>query len=195
MAQHCMRPQQSSFWPRCAKSAALVHLPQAFMTTAPLQRNHSALLLAFQNLQLFLGVNRTLPCLHNKAAYPLPLQAHGVVLGFGNICVIALTATLAAIGAAAIPSAGLVTMLMVLQVGGQHLACTYHHRHYLTARMNLVSRGLLLSLRKPHTLQMSPATIAVCQLQTLHNRASLQEGLPLLLSECRLCHWIASLRT
>ncbi|CAK0785752.1 hypothetical protein CVIRNUC_008963 [Coccomyxa viridis] len=42
-------------------------------------------------------------------------QAHGVVLGFGNICVIALTATLAAIGAAAIPSAGLVTMLMVLQ--------------------------------------------------------------------------------
>ncbi|CAL5228220.1 g11310 [Coccomyxa viridis] len=42
-------------------------------------------------------------------------QAHGVALGLGNICVIALTATLAAIGAAAIPSAGLVTMLMVLQ--------------------------------------------------------------------------------
>jgi Na+/H+-dicarboxylate symporter len=39
-----------------------------------------------------------------------------VALGIGNICVIALTATLAAIGAAAIPSAGLVTMLMVLQV-------------------------------------------------------------------------------
>jgi Na+/H+-dicarboxylate symporter len=31
--------------------------------------------------------------------------------------VVAVTATLAAIGAAAIPSAGLVTMLMVLQVG------------------------------------------------------------------------------
>ncbi len=44
------------------------------------------------------------------------VQAHGVALGLGNICVIALTATLAAIGAAAIPSAGLVTMLMVLQV-------------------------------------------------------------------------------
>ncbi len=44
------------------------------------------------------------------------MQAHGVALGLGNICVIALTATLAAIGAAAIPSAGLVTMLMVLQV-------------------------------------------------------------------------------
>jgi len=50
------------------------------------------------------------------SAAVLHLQAHGVTLGIGNICVIALTATLAAIGAAAIPSAGLVTMLMVLQV-------------------------------------------------------------------------------
>ena len=44
-------------------------------------------------------------------------QAHGVVLGLGGTVVVAVTATLAAIGAAAIPSAGLVTMLMVLQVG------------------------------------------------------------------------------
>ena len=53
------------------------------------------------------------------------VQAHGVALGLGNICVIALTATLAAIGAAAIPSAGLVTMLMVLQVG-QGSCSTFH---------------------------------------------------------------------
>ena len=44
-----------------------------------------------------------------------------MALGIGNICVIALTATLAAIGAAAIPSAGLVTMLMVLQVSQEPL--------------------------------------------------------------------------
>ena len=44
------------------------------------------------------------------------LQAHGVALGLGGTIVVAVTATLAAIGAAAIPSAGLVTMLMVLQV-------------------------------------------------------------------------------
>ncbi len=44
------------------------------------------------------------------------LQAHGVALGLAGTIVVACTATLAAIGAAAIPSAGLVTMLMVLQV-------------------------------------------------------------------------------
>ncbi len=37
-------------------------------------------------------------------------------LGLGSTVVVAVTATLAAVGAAAIPSAGLVTMLMVLQV-------------------------------------------------------------------------------
>ena len=44
------------------------------------------------------------------------VQAHGEMLGFAQLVVIACTATLAAIGAAAIPSAGLVTMIMVLQV-------------------------------------------------------------------------------
>ncbi|KAG2490985.1 hypothetical protein HYH03_010658 [Edaphochlamys debaryana] len=42
-------------------------------------------------------------------------QAHGVALGFAGTLIVALTATLAAVGAAGIPSAGLVTMLMVLQ--------------------------------------------------------------------------------
>ena len=44
-------------------------------------------------------------------------QAHGVALGAAGVAIVAVTATLAAVGAAAIPSAGLVTMLMVLQVG------------------------------------------------------------------------------
>lgn len=43
------------------------------------------------------------------------LQAHNVQLGLAEMTVVACTATLAAIGAAAIPSAGLVTMLMVMQ--------------------------------------------------------------------------------
>ena len=47
------------------------------------------------------------------------LQAHGVALGLAGTVVVACTATLAAIGAAAIPSAGLVTMLMVLQVSNR----------------------------------------------------------------------------
>ena len=45
-------------------------------------------------------------------------QLHGVKLGIGTTIVIALTSTIAAVGAAAIPSAGLVTMLIVLQAAG-----------------------------------------------------------------------------
>ncbi|KAK0052562.1 excitatory amino acid transporter [Biomphalaria pfeifferi] len=41
-------------------------------------------------------------------------QMNGMELGFGQIVAISLTATCASIGAAAIPSAGLVTMIMVL---------------------------------------------------------------------------------
>lgn len=43
------------------------------------------------------------------------LQAHGVRLGLAELLVVAFTASLAAVGAPAIPSAGLVTMLIVLQ--------------------------------------------------------------------------------
>jgi len=42
-------------------------------------------------------------------------QVHNVDLGFARLLVVACTATLAAVGAATIPSAGLVTMVMVLQ--------------------------------------------------------------------------------
>ena len=42
-------------------------------------------------------------------------QAHGVSLGVGQVIVIAITATLAAIGAASIPMSALVSMITVLQ--------------------------------------------------------------------------------
>ena len=42
-------------------------------------------------------------------------QAIGQDLGFGQQVVVAITATLAAIGAAGIPEAGLITMLIVLR--------------------------------------------------------------------------------
>ena len=44
-------------------------------------------------------------------------QLHDVNLGAGATVVVALTSTVAAVGAASIPSAGLVTMLIVLQAG------------------------------------------------------------------------------
>ena len=45
-------------------------------------------------------------------------QLHGVRLSFGATVVVALTSAVAAVGAAAIPSAGLVTMLAVLDAAG-----------------------------------------------------------------------------
>lgn len=45
-------------------------------------------------------------------------QLHDVHLGAGATVVVALTSTVAAVGAASIPSAGLVTMLIVLQAAG-----------------------------------------------------------------------------
>lgn len=44
------------------------------------------------------------------------LQAHGVPITVGNVIVVALTATLAAIGSASIPNSALVSMITVLQV-------------------------------------------------------------------------------
>eukprot|EP00854_Cymbomonas_tetramitiformis_P011108 gene11108-13126_t len=45
-------------------------------------------------------------------------QVHGADLGLGEMVIVVFSASLAAVGAAAIPSAGLVTMIMVLEVVG-----------------------------------------------------------------------------
>ena len=55
------------------------------------------------------------PLTHTRRPVLCSLQAHNVQLGMAEMTVVACTATLAAVGAAAIPSAGLVTMLMVMQ--------------------------------------------------------------------------------
>ncbi len=44
------------------------------------------------------------------------LQANGLILSPGNVVVVAITATLAAIGSASIPNSALVSMVTVLQV-------------------------------------------------------------------------------
>jgi Na+/H+-dicarboxylate symporter len=63
-----------------------------------------------------LNMNGT--ALYEAVAVVFIAQAYGVPLGPGQLVVVAVTATLAAIGAAAIPEAGLVTMLMVLGAVG-----------------------------------------------------------------------------
>ena len=59
----------------------------------------------------------------------MAMQAHGVILDAGQYTVIGTCAVLAAISAAAIPSAGLVTMVMVMQVS--LLPTSTHTRHAL----------------------------------------------------------------
>lgn len=63
-------------------------------------------------------VNMDGTALYEAAAAMFIAQAYGLQLDLGQQAVIVVTATLAAIGAAGIPQAGLVTMIIVLQVVG-----------------------------------------------------------------------------
>lgn len=63
-------------------------------------------------------VNMDGTALYEAAAAMFIAQAYGLHLGIGQQSIIFVTATLAAIGAAGIPEAGLVTMIIVLQAVG-----------------------------------------------------------------------------
>ncbi len=63
-------------------------------------------------------VNMDGTALYEAAAVMFIAQAYGIDMGVGQQTIIFITATLAAIGAAGIPEAGLVTMVIVLQAVG-----------------------------------------------------------------------------
>jgi Na+/H+-dicarboxylate symporter len=68
------------------------------------------------NFVLPLGstINMDGTALYEAVAVLFLFQLYGIDLGFGQILLVVITATLAAIGAAGIPSAGLVTMVIVI---------------------------------------------------------------------------------
>jgi len=72
-------------------------------------------------LPLGATINMDGTALYEAVAVIFICQAYGVDLGFAQLLIVWLTATLAAIGAAAIPEAGLVTMVMVLTAVGAPL--------------------------------------------------------------------------
>jgi Na+/H+-dicarboxylate symporter len=69
-------------------------------------------------LPLGATINMDGTALYEAVAAVFVAQCYGIELSFSTQLVIVLTATLAAIGAAGIPQAGLVTMVMVLQTAG-----------------------------------------------------------------------------
>jgi len=69
-------------------------------------------------LPLGATVNMDGTALYESVAALFIAQMLGIQLGFGEQMIVFLTATLAAVGAAGIPEAGLVTMVMVLQSVG-----------------------------------------------------------------------------
>jgi Na+/H+-dicarboxylate symporter len=69
-------------------------------------------------LPLGATINMDGTALYEAVAVLFIAQAYGMDLSFGQQMVVLLTATMAAIGAAGIPEAGLVTMVIVLEAVG-----------------------------------------------------------------------------
>jgi Na+/H+-dicarboxylate symporter len=82
------------------------------------QRNKVSRKASLFVLPLGATVNMDGTALYEAVAALFIAQLFGIELGFGQQIIIFLTATLAAVGAAGIPQAGLVTMVMVLHAVG-----------------------------------------------------------------------------
>ncbi|MBJ95256.1 MAG: sodium:dicarboxylate symporter [Rickettsiales bacterium] len=73
-------------------------------------------------LPLGATINMDGTALYEAVAVVFLFQLHGIELGTGELLVVVVTATLAAVGAAGIPSAGLVTMVIVITAVNASLA-------------------------------------------------------------------------
>ncbi|MCB0323056.1 MAG: dicarboxylate/amino acid:cation symporter [Bdellovibrionales bacterium] len=99
-----------------SSSATLPVTLEAATTEAGLSRRSAGLV-----LPLGATVNMDGTALYEAVAVIFMAQAVGIELGIAQLLIVMLTATLAAIGAAGIPSAGLVTMFIVVDAVNQSL--------------------------------------------------------------------------
>ncbi|MGJ8669469.1 MAG: dicarboxylate/amino acid:cation symporter [Oceanococcus sp.] len=92
-------------------------------------------------LPLGATINMDGTALYEAVAVVFLFQAYGIQLGLTELILIAVTATLAAIGAAGIPSAGLVTMVIVVEAVNSSLGNLPG-----TATLPLAAVGLILGI-------------------------------------------------
>ncbi len=108
-----MAPALGTSWSTASSSATL---PVTIECTD--ERNGVGRRSALFVLPLGATINMDGTALYEAVAAIFIAQASGIALGFGQQVIIVITATLAAIGAAGIPQAGLVTMVIVLKAVG-----------------------------------------------------------------------------
>ena len=104
-------------------------------------------------LPLGATVNMDGTALYEAVAVVFLFQCYGVELGMTQLAIIVITATLAAVGAAGIPSAGLVTMVIVVEAVNNSLGLTGDQR------LPLASVGIILGVDR--ILDMCRTTVNV----------------------------------
>ncbi len=105
-------------------------------------------------LPLGATINMDGTALYEAVAVVFLFQAYGISLGMAELTLIAITATLAAIGAAGIPSAGLVTMVIVVEAVNASLASLPG-----AATLPIAAVGLILGIDR--ILDMCRTTVNV----------------------------------
>lgn len=105
-------------------------------------------------LPLGATINMDGTALYEAVAVVFLFQAYGIQLGLAELVLIAVTATLAAVGAAGIPSAGLVTMVIVVEAVNSSLGNLPG-----TATLPIAAVGLILGIDR--MLDMCRTTVNV----------------------------------
>ncbi len=106
-------------------------------------------------LPLGATINMDGTALYEAAAVVFMAQAFGIELGLAEYILVAITATLAAIGAASVPSAGLVTMVIVIAAVNQSLQSIDPN----TAIIPMMAIGLIIGVDR--ILDMVRTTVNV----------------------------------